>query len=52
MNYEDAAIKSIKYLLEQSPFQTADFTDCFLTNEKFEWIGEIEMESLKQESHS
>ncbi|TXE11406.1 hypothetical protein [Algoriphagus aquimarinus] len=52
LSYEDAAIKSIKFLTEQSPFQTDDFSDCFLCNEKFDWIGGIELGTLKHESHS
>lgn len=52
ISYEDAAIKSIKFLIENGPFQPDDFKDYLLSNEKFEWIGGIELETFKHESHS
>jgi hypothetical protein len=45
LSYEDAAIKSIKFLTEQSLFHPDDFKYCFLSNEKFERIGGIELET-------
>jgi hypothetical protein len=47
ISYEDVAIKSIRFLIEQSSFQANDFSDCFLSNEKFEWIGGIELKALQ-----
>ncbi|WP_339756779.1 hypothetical protein [Algoriphagus aquimarinus] len=52
ISYGDAAVKSIRFLLEQNPFQLGDFSDCFLCNEKFEWIGGIELGTLNHEIHS
>ncbi|MEN2283118.1 hypothetical protein AAGF08_13325 [Algoriphagus sp. SE2] len=52
MSYEDSTIKTIKFLIENGSFEDRDFSDCFLCNEKFEWIGGIELETLKQESQS
>ncbi len=52
INYEDAALKSIEFLIKQSSFHTADFSEYFLSNEKFEWIGDIECNTVKVENHT
>lgn len=45
-SYEDSAIKSIRFLIDNSSFEERDFSDCFLCNKEFQWIDDIELETL------